>query len=333
MSDLAAGQLFQEIDTSSESKNIVVSSLPYNHNNSCFIDSVLVALFFEKNLVLEYTLLHSVLRHATTSSKFIFGDDVASDSKQRELIRKILKEFLTNLRKPKNNSSDIVAMLRSNISKCRFSTHFNDNEQHDASEFLSQLFEILQLDSGINRCQVQVYATNDLLEPSPERLILTTSREEKIGCMFHVRDWKECDKNSLLLKTSEDSGIMSSPLKLIDGREFHRTITTLELRPSLLFILHIDRSLTNNDNNNPNRHPVCIDQFVFVNGREFEIHSIILHQGTMNAGHYTCMVKDDNAWSLYDDAANPQLQQLGHFEKAKKSTNAESTAMCIVYTS
>ncbi len=330
--EAAAGQLSQEdIQPLVKKVSEKVSGLPTGRNNSCFIDSCLVALFFHKHPFIEFLLLHSTLQYEERVTKFVYGNDSHSDTKHRQSIQKTLKRLVKNMRRPSEDSSDIVADLRLRMNECKFISRFNDNAQHDASEFLSQLFEILQVDVGVSKTNLQVFATNDLLEKTPQNIVLTTSRLQSTGCIFGVRTWDGHTATEQLLTTSEDSGILSAPLKLLNGLEYHRTITTAEFLPSTIFILHIDRGMHVNDNI-PNRSPICIDVIIQANGKRFELQSVILHNGMQNAGHFTCLVKNhEQEWFLYDDGNKELCQPQGHFEKAIQSTNARSNAICLLY--
>ncbi len=319
--DVAAGQLITD-EIKNEIKNKSIKALPSNHNNSCFIDSCLVGLFYRKCLLVEFLLIHAVLQIETCSTKFVYGNDAVTDLKQRRLVQKTLKKFIKNMRYPTCDATAVVTLLRQQMSECRFSSRFNDNQQHDASEFLSQLFEILQLDRGLNKRHIKVYATNDLLAPEPTSLVLTTSRQENIGCLFDVHAWA---LEQSMLKGTTDSGILVSPLKLVDNREFFRTITMTELLPSLFFILYINRS-----GNKPNRSPVTIDEHINANGQQFELHAAVLHHGDLDSGHYTSLVKNNNgAWSLYNDSA--QTSNFITFQTACLETNAAAHSICLIY--
>ena len=307
---------------------------PQNQSNSCFLDSLLMALFFIDNVFIDYCFLNKILHIEVIATKMIFGSDSEQDLQKRKDIQKLLIEFVESIRQKTNNSNTsstiIVYRLRLCLADCKFQCLKNTTIQQDAMEYLYSMLEILQLHENFNEIKTQVFGTNDLLNANPDPIVCTTTRIEKTSPVYHVVTWHENDDLSFLLQSKIDSGILKDGY-YSSGKMFQRQITTTNYIPNnnSFFIIHIDRTLKNP--NLINQTPIKLEEFIFIEKKKFEICSIVLHIGSINinSGHYVCLVKNKTKkWMLYDDTK--QQEHFDTFSQAIIQTQVQKRCVLIL---
>lgn len=314
------GNLSEEENTQIPRKQ---TNIPTNQNNSCFLDVLLMALFFNKHTFLDYCFLNSILKNETINTKFIFGTDSLLDLQKRNKIQNSLKKFVTSIRQPSDkNPNAYIAKLRLLISQCNFKSFKNILQQQDSMEFLYALVEILQLNSNFNTIKTSVIATNDLLHTIPKHFYEVVNRMESSSCIHSVFSLQETN----LLETQIDSGIVKDGFRA-NSVIYQRQITTIQYIPTnAFFIIHIDRTL---------KKPGFIDKTAIALKEtmfDFQLQSIGLHNGSnIKSGHYTCLIKSlTNQWLLYDDLN--KMTSLGTFEDAVGKTNANQSCVFLLLT-
>ncbi len=287
--------------------------LPKNRNNSCFLDSLLVSLFWDNNVFLDFCFLHRVLTIEQTPTKWVFGTDGNIDLNYRNKVQENLLIFVRSMRKivPRiSNTTHAIKNLRVLLSDCKsFPTFQNKTAQQEAMECLYAILDILQFDSNFNLLSTQVFGTNDLLSLKPQDCVCTVSRIEKVSCVHRVGQWNNNDTLTMLLHDRLDSGILKQPVK------YARMITLIEYRPiQIFFILHFDRGGSSGQN------PLCLQETISIEGQNFDIKSIMMHE----RNHYRCLLKMklDGQWMLYDDVL-PQTVIFKSFVDAIAETNAD----------
>lgn len=310
-------------------ENIVVGA-PRNKNNSCFLDSLLMALFFIDNLFIDYCFLNKVLHTETVKTKMIFGLDAENDLQKRKDVQMLLKTFVESIRQKTMNSTDeSVQNLRICLAECKFECLKNTTQQQDAMEYLYALLEILQLNENFNELKTNVFGTNDLLNMNPDPIVCTTTRIEKTSPVYHIVTCTENDSLSHLLKTKLDSGILKDEFRdSMTGKTFQRQITTIQYVPlHSFFICHIDRTLLQKK-----QVSIKLEECIYVNKKQFEICSIVMHQGSsITYGHYVCLLKTkDRKWMLYDDT-KLAMQHFDTFTQAMLKTKACEQCVFILF--
>ena len=172
-----------------EGKNSPEPKLPMNHRNSCYIDSVLVALFVENNVMVTSMFLTSILPIADKPSQFIYGSTGKEDLKMRQRIQKTLIGIVKQLRQGQENE-DGITNLRSLLGQCRFGSNFDSGDQEDASDFLAVLCQVFNVHDHQNQQTMQVFGSHDLVNTPPKTATLTTDLTNSMGIVHHVFDWK-----------------------------------------------------------------------------------------------------------------------------------------------
>ncbi len=301
--------------------------LPQNQNNSCFLDTLLMALFFNRHIFLDFCFLHAILQNEQSQTKWIFGTNSKLDLDKRKEVQKLLKKIIKSIRQEGLKTNESISNLRELLSQCNFKALKNVSIQQEAMECLYILLEILQLNTDFNLQITQVFGTNDLLHAIPTDIIETTNRNENISCVCHITQWDNNDNYDNLLSTNMDSGILKEGF-LSSMKLYQRQLTKIQYIPkNSFFMIHIDRTLRcapKIDNT-----PLILKQTFNL----FELRSVILHKGKeIHSGHYSCLLKDQkNQWCLFDDTIK-NLEIFNNFDHAIEKTNANENCVLLLFT-
>jgi len=308
-------------DMTETSPNKISKKHPLLHNrrNSCYIDSVLVALFHDKNNKLVTSMfLEKIFSLCKKQSQFVYGTTDEQDLKMRQHIQKTLIKIVKQIRGGYcDGDVNEVSNLRTLLGKCRFLTKFDAGAQEDASDFMAVLCQVFNVHDKQNEQQMQVMGTHDLVNTPPENMTLTTDVNNDIGLMYHVFDWKPgCFIHNTLVSHKLDSGRVEPFSK----HHYVRAITTTEFKPKLFFVVHVDRTTTGI---HTNRSRIFVDSLININKRKFKLLSIVLHIGsTIKGGHYISLILSDGIWFVFDDTQ----QSL----KVSKYTKYEIAEKCVL---
>lgn len=287
-------------------------NLPSNQRNSCYIDSVLVALFLTNNVLVTSMFLCNILPLAEKKSMFIHGETAKDDLKMRRAIQKTLIGIVKRIRQG-SGDADGISTLRNLLGQCRFNSNFNLGTQEDASDFLSVLCQVFNIHDNQNEQQMTVIGTHDLLSTPPKFSTLTTDLVNSTGLIHHVFSWKPgCIVQDTLVH------MLDSVVEPFSKSNYVRAITTTLFKPNLFFIVHIDRTATGK----LNRSPLFIETSLETNGHKFKLISIVLHSGTIGGGHYICLVLQDRNLFVFDD--------LSQTLELSKLTSQEIAEQCVL---
>lgn len=293
-----------ETKTRYSNKNKDDSNLPSNQNNSCFANSVLVALFFEQNIATTSLFLASIIQAVNRPTQIIFGQSKKDDLKYRQKIQKQIIKFVQNLRNgdKKANCSELLTML----SKGKFLSNFADGKQHDAAEFFNALCECFGTHDNLNAMDMKVYGTNDLLNTPPQSSVLTTDVKNTTGITHYISSWQANSSIQENMKSKTDE-ILKEPFS---SHNFFRVITETNFIASHIFCVHVDRTVTGE----LNQTALLLNNEISLNNRTFELFSAILHNGTIDGGHYTSLIKRNGLLYIYDDMKQSMVKNTVNIE-------------------
>ena len=311
-----------------QTKNIIQKGdLPQNHENSCYLDSVLVALLLPDTLFVNYKVLWRVL--AKMNSGYVFSNDSSADVKYRKGIQKIVKNLTKTMRgsNGRKNSSELVHELRTCLGQGNFFSTFSNSDAQDASDVLSALLDVFGLTNNVNSKQVMVHGTNDITSESPKDLYITSDRTEEFGLIIHLPTWKPNSTIEDNLSQNTDT-LLDTPYQSPKG-EFFRAITHVKYMINLFCVVHVDRTTLNTKN----QQPFNVSAAFKHNGRRFKLMAAVLHQGAhMKGGHYTTLCNLDGEYHYYDDMKGGILIPLGNdFEVVKTKTKMDFTCTLLFY--
>ena len=309
---------------------------PTNMNNSCYIDSVLVALLMRPDPFTEYYVLNQKMEGAKTATKYIFGDVRSKDASMRRIIQKTEKAITCGIRgevimSPKQITGKVNS-LRKLLGACNFHTDIGSHDQQDASDFLNMLLEVFSMNDHIGAKHIIVRASNDLLsdDVAPSDTVVTTSRVEDIGTVIYIDSWTSEDSSATILRTHTDEILDDG--YVFEDEWYIRKITDIVYVPKNFFIIHIDRTLTGNKNTKPFE----LTEFVRISETHvLALTAVVLHNGSsLDSGHYITLFKSaGDVWYLYDDMIKhgPTKLRAIDFDSLASKYNMHSKTMLAFY--
>lgn len=281
-------------------------------NNSCYQDSVLLALFAIPNKIISKYILYSEVEHIYEKkhkwkecSKDKYTDFVIRQNIQNELIH------ITNRLRHPEEKSHTCSRLREFIAKCPGTQDFHSDEMQDAGEFLSYLFSIFQVD--IAKTSNTTYVNNGQnwikLDTVVDKLaspivsvdswrIQDTSQKKYVNeFLIQVDDIELDEKNPYIYKESNHPYIRK-------GEKFYhkRSLWKMEKTPYLVFYIHRLDPIINKKLKTVIIPPERIGNL--------SLHAIVVHY----KHHYTCFIKCKNTWVYYNDAPQTNIKQVGSYD-------------------
>jgi uncharacterized UBP type Zn finger protein len=282
-----------------------------NENNSCYIDSLLVALFHFKNRVIYNMFFKNKLEHkyALRIQEELFyiykyinnKDDI--ENKQCNMIRKYLEKYYRELLKINENN--------------RIFFNNRDNwltQQIDVIELITYLDKIFEFKNNVHvRDGNNKYKRNMIYEVSS--LYLMDKNKFDISSIIPNRvdiynfDKKNCFKNS--------KG------KLVTHYEKEYNI----LKTNGVLLVEIYRNI---GGENKLTTKIIYPNTIKIEGdkKALKLRSIILHKGdTVESGHYTALLKRNGKTYEYDDIREIKVQEITEEYEKKMQKNV----VCLVY--
>jgi uncharacterized UBP type Zn finger protein len=282
-----------------------------NENNSCYIDSLLVALFHFKNRVIYNMFFKNKLEHKYASRiqeelyfiyKYINNkDDI--ENKQCNMIRKYLEKYY----------KELVSINENN----RIFFNNRDNwitQQIDVFELITYLDKIFEFKNNVHvRDGNNKYKRNMIYEVSS--LYLMDKNKFDISSIIPNRvdiynfDKKNCFKNS--------KG------KLVTHYEKEYNI----LKTNGVLLVEIYRNI---GGENKLTTKIIYPNTIKIEGdkKALKLRSIILHKGdTVESGHYTALLKRNGKTYEYDDIREIKVQEITEEYEKKMQKNV----VCLVY--
>ena len=259
-----------------------------NSGNTCFIDSLLVAILANPTILLRQKL-----------NTFY---DTNTD----------LSKILKNVENYINKQSIIVPNVKKLAEKIL--PNYERGSMNDPTEFLSPLFNKISLDitftdtekQKINSTLVEKtkkFNPDEDLSFNIKRLTKSKTKNNNLSKII-AKDFK-----SVTFKigtTPNDIGILC-------------IITTTTIISPKIAPLYIHTEPNLKVTENEKTKPLILSEFVFtINDQpEYELMSIVVYVSTI---HYVCFFKKNDIWWLYDDGS-PNLQKFSNFEEVLSHPN------------
>jgi hypothetical protein len=284
-----------------------------NENNSCYIDSLMVALFHFKNRVIYNTFFKNKLenRYASKIQAEMYdiyryinkNDDI--QNKQCVLIRKYLDKYYNEL--VKENSADKIFFDNSD------NWRTTQIDVFELITFLDKIFNFknnIRINEGKNK-----YYKNMIFEISSYYLYQMRNDNLDISSLIPMR----IDKSELDSKNY----YRNSKGKLIKSIE-----KTYEIkRTNGVLIIELYR---NSGSDSKLNTKIIYPNTITIKGdkKELKLRSIILHKGsTIHSGHYTTIIKRDGKTYEYDDISPDDNKLREIDEKYEKSMRRNVVAL------
>lgn len=306
--------------------------LEYDGINSCYLDSLLVSLFSSNdNLIYE-----------------LFFKNTLVNKRLEEVVLPIKKELL-KIYKIVNNHSDEyykcsnLRKLLENFKK-KYNKLYPNNtiDQNNWLELQSEPVQTLEyLNMILNFSDTTITTLNNWGSNSkPTKKLLATkpitSRAQNNSIIFRIN----CDENKKTLNISDKIPSLISIAKFDknnlwkpNNTKYKYKLEEIQINSAKLLFVHIDRLVYNSVINNIVKMETIIKPAKKLNLKDNSVkhlHSIILHSGAINHGHYTCLFRCKNKWYLYDDL-NKNIKFMGSYTSIIKNTKLMSSCTDLIY--
>jgi len=312
--------------------------LEYDGINSCYIDSLLVSLFSSDNdIVYELFFKSELIDKKLEDSALLVKQELLniyskirrnSDSENNykcSNLRKLLQDFKKKYNKVyPNNTIDQNNWQQS------------QSEPVQTLEFLNIILNfkdttVMRLSNwGTNN-----RPTKNIIKTTP----ITTRKQNnsiiyRLPCEKGKKNLNISDKlPSIINITKFDKDNMWKPAS---NTKYKYKVEEVELISAKLLFVHIDRLIYDRSvggiikqetNVKPARKITLKDNSVKY------LHSIIMHNGGIDSGHYTCLFRcknNNNKWFLYDDLKK-EIKYVGSFTEVVKSKKYMTCCTDLIY--
>ena len=248
-----------------------------NVSNSCYIDSIFIALFANKNKIIDN-----------------FFSTLQNDSIQKEILR---------IRDSIQGRGNVITCtnFRRKLSQLDYQYDFHTKRMQDAGEFLMFLFSIFRVESTIKKRSTIVYNNKrEKIKVSEQRMVDSP--------IISISPFFLSDESSL-----EDYIHQKDTVKLSNENRFRHYGQLYKYRTecndivySTFLVFYIQRLMGDDERDYSS---IDIPEVLDVEPKELQLSSIIIHQDM----HYTCYFRCEKTWYYYDDLDNT-ITLVGSFE-------------------
>ena len=266
-----------------------------NFSNSCYLDSILIALFSSYHRVIVQLILQKDISRLKKQWK---GD---TSRLQYELFE--LAKYISGSTNEEEKTCNRLRNL------CTSSQNFDGVEMQDAGEFLLFIFGIFEVETTTKHRIT--YVTNNLEDNDD---LVTTFSETQISSpmltLFLNKPYLQNLKESLY---SVEDSILSND-NLYKGY-YRRRIEINKVISSIYIIVNVQRT---------DYRPVEIPRKIGI----LKLHSVVCFYKQ----HYVCFSKYNHNWYYYDDTASNKVTYIGKFKDTlKKQINPVYNGVLFFY--
>lgn len=284
-----------------------------NKKNSCYLDSLLVALFHDDNKYIKSLFFNSsFINHKNDELNKI------SINIKKELID--IYEYIQNINNEKKiNYCKNLRKLFQNFYDIKFPDNDIDwiNEQlepYDVINILNNIFDIKK-ETKIN---VKKYASNKINKTIIIKKLKLIKDENILTDFYSILPFdKLISKDELEIKkyypiNLEDTIFTSDNLWKVNSKEkYLRKIEKITFLSSKFLFININRNLQNMTKLDTKIIPVLKIKMK-ENKYNLYLKSIIIHHGNFGGGHYTTLYICNGIWYEYDDIKKNKTE-IGNF--------------------
>jgi len=291
---------------------------PSNIGNTCYMDSVLFAMFAIPNIVLNNLTVNSTFKIRYTED--ICGKNINQDLIIRTDINNSIKKLVKSMH-TKNISSQISCYnLKQKIKKCKRLLVYYGDAQQDAGEFLTHIIDIYD-DINVAEKATTTYVTNNITEYNTDNMkIIGTVTDKKASIIKFVDAitlsfyGKNVDIGTFLSST-EDSGVFTKDNLYYDENRdsYIRRIAKESIVSTPYLIFNIQR--LNPIDGKKSKIKIYPSEIITlpISGQRFSLSAIVVHLGGSSGGHYIAYIRCENKWLLYDDMEDG-IEEIGTFK-------------------
>lgn len=316
--------------------NIVIK----NQSNSCYLDSLMVALFHHDNPFIQEVIFNNNINHNNIKELKDKAEEIRSELQK---IYNLIANTLEN--KPIQTCVNIRKLFNDYVKL--FTTNFpNDtameptNYEKDQAEPV-QILNLLTIIFNIkNTVKVNITRWGANLTTNKTQ---TSSDKDDQPFIFYIHQQDLMDKLSIQIKDyypvkTEITHFDKNNLWQSNGKKYSQKIEEIEIVDSSLLFINIKRLFLNYNHNDMqyDNYNAAINHAIKLNtkvipeeeiklktGKILKLYSIIVQQGINSGGHYICLYNCNDLWYEYDDLG-PQITPIGTFDKIINNTNKKN---------
>ena len=286
--------------------------------NSCYIDSLFVALFHNKSKFIEKEILNAPLNNYNNDKLNELGELI-----RRELIRiyksiaGIKNDFIENscsvIRKFLNKYYKELILINPKIKIIGRNDNWtsSQNDPFDIFELLTYIFEF--------KNTTKLIIGNN--QPNYTNIINTVSIDSIFTDKLYIKSIYpnyetiyKLDKSNYYIDTY--------------GNKVSSYKTKIEILKAPMLFIRIPRNMDDFKIETPVIPTTALK--LQENKDLLFLNSIIIHYGDNNNGHYISLIKKENYWYEYDDM-NSKLKKIGSLENIIKTHNYISNIVGLIY--
>jgi len=300
-------------------KDLPIKGLSYDAN-SCYMDSLLMSLFFNKNKFIDQEIFKdtNVLTQRYIVCKNEKNKDISLKEQQNN-VKKIQTE-LKNIRRSIRGKNDIknCSTLRTLINNCRGSQSFHKRTEQDAGEFLKYLFGIFNvresmviekhikyiIDSSVDKEVKNIYKSYPIIDITSTELDELGKKSYNLSSFINKHektlfDDKNLVENKYSIKI-EDERVLESPIIIfnIHRIDLDKKFIKKKLYPSRILFLPGLKTLS----------------LKTLSLKTLSLKAIVVHDGE---GHYICYFNSKGNWYYYNDLNNGKCIELSYSDMLK----------------
>jgi ubiquitin C-terminal hydrolase len=309
-----------------------------NDNNSCYIDSFLVAMFHFDNQYIYSNLLHEAPLQLPTSHVAQAIHKELVSAYERLSVRKLPEAASTICKSLRN----LLGRYDSIYKKAGHKIEHIDwkSEQQESNDVMQFLMRLYRFPDSDVVCQRRVWGIRGSV-----RSLITEEQYKTNVADFVV------NTDNLDIDTSFDLKRFIKGAKSIIkfGRKqpwtptghtesYTQRLEHIKVMSAPLLFIHIARikqKLDSHDNLRDVRVKTMISAPESIKLKDMRQHlylrSIIVHQGSTSSGHYTACIMCSGQWYYYDDikySGPGSLRRIGDFDKLKSWRNGFAFRYC-----
>lgn len=298
-----------------------------NENNSCYLDSLLVALFHKQNPYIYKIFFDSEINHKKHTELYNKALNIREELQDKNLlITGITKtnsyKYCRQLRKMLNDYKSIYNKTFPN-------RKLEDNDWQRQQSDPVQTLQFLDIIFGFpykSKFRIQNWGTNDSLSKSKLSDIVShrsplNTREENRNFIYSINGDELFGKEKINLKEFLPSKVTITHFdnlnrwRVSNGNSYETKVEKVVLIDTPVLFVHIDRLIIDPATGDIEKIPTIVKPEVTINtkSRQLKLRSIIIHHGSEDGGHYTCVIKCDHKWYEYDDLSH-RLQLVGSLQ-------------------
>ena len=272
----------------------------YDGNNSCYIDSLMVALFNKKNPIIEEILFNASIKDYNNDNLKLIGADIKKEL--FKLYKKIslqdVNEDINKCINLRNLFQDYITIYRKKVNR-KYDKIEWTTSQNDYTDILTFLQIIFNIPDTLKYSRNNIIENRYFLDVFPLDLFLNAYDVLYIKDYYpkYASTFSYIGDDNIERNYTNKIEYLSTPLLFI---QFNRIYNDEKLETKIIPILKLKLK--------ENKYPLYLNAI------------LIQQYGTVDFGHYICLYECNNIWYEFDDLKRKNIK-IGSFNKILENDN------------